>query len=126
MQGSLFECAENMPGRKMENIGESIVNNAAIQLLAAIFEVTADPACELLDYRGPFEKFATLRNVSMEARFDGVLLGREIPDIFAIVEVKPRFRRRKGTSKIPWQESAEFVAWYNHDLKNKRVVEWPM
>lgn len=126
MQGSLFECAEDMPGKKMETICESIVNNAAIQLLAAICEVTADPACEFLDYRGPFEKFVTLGNVSMEARVDGVLQGREIPDIFAIVEVKPRFRRRKSIPKILWQESAEFVAWINHDLKNKRVVEWPM
>ncbi|KAJ5978872.1 hypothetical protein N7501_002214 [Penicillium viridicatum] len=126
MQGSLFECAEDMPGKKMETIGESIVNNAAIQLLAAICEVTADPTCEFLDYRGPFEKFVSLGNVSMEARVDGVLQGREIPDIFAIVEVKPRFRRRKSILKILWQESAEFVAWINHDLKNKRVVEWPM
>ncbi|KAJ5967775.1 hypothetical protein N7501_004023 [Penicillium viridicatum] len=31
-----------------------------------------------------------------------------------------------GTHTKSWQESAEFVAWINHDLKNKRVVEWPM
>lgn len=126
MQGSMYECAEDMPGKKKETIGESIVNNAAIQLLAAICEVTADPACEFLDYRGPFEKFLSVGNVSMEARVDGELLGREIPDIFAIVEVKPRYRRRKSSPKILWQESAEFVAWINHDVKNKRVVEWPM
>ncbi|KUM61832.1 hypothetical protein ACN42_g5277 [Penicillium freii] len=31
-----------------------------------------------------------------------------------------------GTHTKGWQESAEFVAWINHDLKNKGVVEWPM
>lgn len=126
MMGSIYEIAEDMPGPKMETISESIVNAAALQYLAAICEATTEPACEFLDFRQPFENFETLSGASMEARTDGILQGIEISDIFAIVEVKPRYRRRKGIPKILWQESVEFVAWINHDIKHKRRTGFPM
>lgn len=122
-----YECAEDMPGPKMETISESIVNNAAIEYLAAVCEATTEPACEFYDFREPFDRFKTRSGTSMEAPTDGILQGRdpEIPDIFAIVEVKPRHRRHRSKPRILWQESAEFVAWINHESKHTPVAEFP-
>lgn len=56
----------------------------------------------------------------MTTRIGGCLMGIGIPDMFAIVEVKPRVRNRHERPQLLWQESAEMVSLIMQDAEKGR------
>lgn len=58
----------------------------------------------------------------MTARIDGPHMATDTPDIFAILEIKPRVRDRRKWPQLLWQESAEMVSWILHHKCKVRMT----
>ena len=109
-------AADADPPLNMRTSDEQIVNDALLHLLKALTMNVPGVSCRWSSARAPFERVRFGDN-SFVARIDGYLQGLGVPDIFAIVEVKPQIRDRTNRPALYWQETAEMVAWIMHDAK---------
>ncbi|KAK4868430.1 hypothetical protein LT330_007152 [Penicillium expansum] len=104
-----------------QTIDEQLVNDALLLFLRILTVHLPDMRCEWSSIRSPFIKTSFGAN-TMTARIDGCLVGVNTPEIFAIVEVKPRVRNRAKWPELLWQETGEMVSWILHDRSQDRAT----
>lgn len=113
------DAASQDPPFQGRTLDEEIVNIALMEFLRALtLSLEEGVLCRWSHARSPFGK-AEFGDNNYVARTDGYLQSwkvSDVPDIFAIVEVKPRIRRRNKPA-VYWQKTAEMVSWILHDYE---------